>query len=132
MSLLKKISLSKLLKQVTQEYILPPHLVTNLQPAYLMFGIVPFLNPLNANIYSSVEEGRKLAVIRTKEYHEKSKIHYDSRFAAINFNSKNFIIYEKFKYPFTGPCKIVKRIADVNYEIDLLIFRNKITLIKNI
>ena len=59
-----------------------------------MYNAVSFPNPLSANIYRTVQEARKLAVIKTKEYHEKNKIHYDSKFVDINFNPKDLVIYE--------------------------------------
>ena len=57
---------------------------------------------------------------------KKNKIHYDSRFVNINLNSNDLVIYEEFKYPntsklaqpFTGPYNFLKKISDVNYEIN--------------
>lgn len=122
----KNIPWPKLLKDVIQEYNLTPHSVTKFPPAYLMYGTLPYTNPLEENIYPPVEEARKIALDRTKQYHEKNKIHYDARFSEIEFSPNQLVIYEEFKYPntrklspaFSGPYKVLKKITDVNYEIN--------------
>ncbi|XP_054721298.1 uncharacterized protein LOC129231077 [Uloborus diversus] len=122
----KKVPWPKLLEQVTQEYNLTPHSVTKFPPSYLMYGIVPFENPVKEDIYPPVEQARKLAVERTKEYHERNKIYYDARFVDKTFNTNDTVIYAEFKcpnsrklsQPFSGPYKILQKISDVNYEIN--------------
>lgn len=121
-----KLPWPKLIEQVTQEYNLTPHSVTGFPPAYLMYGTLSFPTPLNKNIYPPIDEARRLAIERTKLYHLRNKIHYDARFIDITFHPNELIICEEFKYPnsrklsppFSGPYKIIKKVSDVNYEIN--------------
>lgn len=115
----------KLLKEVVEEYNLTPHSVTTFPPAYLMYGTLPYKNPLDENFYPPIDEARKIAIEKTKQYHERNKIHYDARFHDLEFKPNELVIYEEFKYPntrklapaFSGPYTILRKISDVNYEI---------------
>ncbi|GFV76614.1 transposon Tf2-6 polyprotein [Trichonephila clavipes] len=100
--------------------------ITKFPPAYLLFGTLPYTPPLAQNqVYSPVEEARKLAKENTIKYHEKNKIKYDARFIDSPFEPGDLVIYEEFNYPnrrklspiFSGPYEKVQKLPDVNYEI---------------
>ncbi|GFT29424.1 transposon Tf2-6 polyprotein [Trichonephila clavipes] len=100
--------------------------VTKFPPAYLLFGTLPYTLPLAQNqVYTPVEEARKLAKENTIKDHEKNKIKYDARFIDSPFEPGDLVIYEEFNYPnrrklspiFSGPYEIVQKLSDVNYEI---------------
>ena len=121
-----KIPWTKLLEQVVQEYNNTPHSVTNFPPAYLLFGQLPYNSPHNQEIYPPVKDALKIAKERTINFHQKNKRNYDKHYVEPNFNVGDQVIYEEFRYPntrkltanFNGPYTIIKKLSEVNYEID--------------
>lgn len=122
-----KIPWTKLLEEVLNQYNDTPHSVTQFNPSYLLLGKLPYDPPLpNNSYYPHVDEARKLAKERTIAYHIKNKVHYDARFLPVTFKVGDNVIYEEFHYPntrklsppYSGPYTILKKLSDVNFEIN--------------
>lgn len=118
---------TKILETVTQEYNNTPHSVTGFPPVYLMYGELPFEISFQENkIYPPVEEARKIAKERTKQYYNVNKIRYDKRFQQAKFKVGDLVLYEEFQYPntrkltppYSGPYSILRKCSDVLFEID--------------
>lgn len=118
---------TKILENVLNEYNATPHSVTQFTPSYLLLGKLPY-DPLlpNNSYYPPVDEARRLAKENTISYHNKNKVRYDARFLPAKFNVGDTVLYEEFHYPntrklsppYSGPYTILKKLSDVNFEID--------------
>ncbi|GFW33164.1 uncharacterized protein TNCV_4699801 [Trichonephila clavipes] len=92
-----------------------------------MYGNLPFEISLKDNeIYPPLEEARKLAKERTKQYYKKNKIRYDKKFQEADFKVFDLVMYEKFQYPntrklsppYSGPHAVLRKCSDVLFETD--------------
>lgn len=132
-SVSNKVPWTNLLNEVVNEYNHTPHSVTQMTPAYLLLGTLPYeTHNSNQNFYPPLNEARRLAKERTIAYHKRNKVKYDARFVESKFNVGDLVLYEEFQYPntrkltspYSGPYTILKQVSKVNYEIDKPNFYN--------
>ncbi|GFX01641.1 retrotransposable element Tf2 protein type 3 [Trichonephila clavipes] len=122
-----KVPWTKILEKVTHQYNQTPHAITVFPPAYLMYGNLPFEISLKDNeIYSLIEEARKLAKERTEQYYKINMIRYDKKILEADFKVGDLVMYEEFQYPnarklsppSSGPYTVLRKCSDVLFEID--------------
>ncbi|GFY33277.1 transposon Ty3-G Gag-Pol polyprotein [Trichonephila clavipes] len=91
-----------------------------------MYGNLPFKISLKDNeIYPPLEEARKLAKERTKQYYKINKIRYDKKSQEADFKVDDLVMYEDFQYPnarklnplYSGPYTVLRKCSDVLFEI---------------
>lgn len=117
---------TRFLEQVIKEYNNTPHSVTTFPPAYLLHGQLPYNSPIDQDYYPPVQEALKIAKEKTAQHHLINKRLYDLKFQDKSFNINDLVIYEEFHYPntrkltspYSGPYRVVRKLSDVNYEID--------------
>lgn len=92
----------------------------------MRFGQLPHDSPVRKNCYPPVNEALKIEKTRTNEFHIKSNRLHDRNYEELNFDVRDLVIYEEFKYTktrkpsptFNGPYQIFIKLSDVNFEIN--------------
>lgn len=119
-----------------------PHARLGHSPYYLMFG-TEANQPLDNKIYPPDKTYNRLEAIEQlqkigeelpeliKKEQDNQKKYYDKSHKTVSYSSGQLVLidtkFQKFReikklaHKFSGPFKIIKKISDVNYEIELIL-----------